>query len=381
MRRFLSIVSLCVITHLHSQTTTSVFLGNQTKGDGGIYHAFLNNQTGELTPPQLLADVWSVEFFIRHPRLNLIYALTSQRRDGFVQAYHYSQDGRIREFGTVGNPNGRSAHGAVHPSGRFLLTVQYRTGKITVFPLDNDGRILEHTQVITHTGASDPDSKRQSSPHPHWAGFSPCGHFAAIPDLGTDTIEIYRVDAESRQLTHVSSAQATQGSGPRHMRFSADGTLIYLLSEIAPTVQIFTFDAETGSTESLGSTSTLTPEELSESEVISSSEIEIHPSGDFLYTTNRSHNSISVFKIGSEGVTLERVQLEPSRSEWARHIDITQDGKWLLVGGQRSNNISVFGIDSTTGKIRYREGSTHELAGASCFIFVELGFNSSAPTP
>ena len=133
----------------------------------------------------LSAKIGSPGFLATHPNGKILYSVGRWDEGPGALGYHIGKNGELSEFTRMICPDGGSAHIAVHPSGKFLLTAQYGGGSVALFPLDANGQLGEPT-VTEHKGGSKVVDRRQDSPHPHWAGFSPDGKYALIPDLGLD---------------------------------------------------------------------------------------------------------------------------------------------------------------------------------------------------
>ena len=138
--------------------------------------------------------------------------------------------------------------------------------------------------------------RRQDSPHPHWAGFSPDGKYALIPDLGLDQIVIYKVDTKKPAITEHGVGQSVPGGGPRHMRFSTDGKFIYLLNELSLSVTTFAWDAKKGTAKRLTTTPAISEKVKAGESFNSAAEILVHPNGQFVYSSNRGHDTVSVYQ-------------------------------------------------------------------------------------
>ena len=139
-------------------------------------------------------------------------------------------------------------------------------------------------------------NRRQDSPHPHWAGFSPDGKYALIPDLGLDQIVIYKVDTQKPAIIEHGVGQSVPGGGPRHMRFSTDGKFIYLLNELSLSVTTFAWDAKKGTAKRLTTTPAISEKVKAGESFNSAAEILVHPNGQFVYSSNRGHDTVSVYQ-------------------------------------------------------------------------------------
>lgn len=249
-----------------------------------------------------------------------------------------------------------------------MLTAQYRGGSIAFFPLDAEGN-LGPAVIHEHHGPSKKIARRQSTAHPHWTGFSPDGKFAFVPDLGTDQIHSYKVRQDFSGITNHFISKTIPGGGPRHMRFSVNGRFIYLLNEMALSISTFSYDPRLGQTKRVALTPIL-PASIKAKEVFNSAaEIVVHPNGKWLYTSNRGHDSISVFEIEPKSGQLNHLESEAIRGAWPRNINIDPSFQWILAGGQHSSTVSVFKIDPKSGQLSFRPKNIIHVPAPSCILF------------
>jgi 6-phosphogluconolactonase len=241
---------------------------------------------------------------------------------------------------------------------------------VALFPLDAEGR-LGAARLSHHEGGSGVVKSRQEAPHPHWCGFSPDGRFALVPDLGLDAIVIYRVVLDGPAIERHGVIAAVPGGGPRHMRFSPDGRFIYLLNELSLSVTTFAWDAAAGTARQLATVPTLT-EAMKAKEVFNSAaEILVHPSGRFVYASNRGHDSVAVFRADPETGQLEVIQVQPVRGAFPRNINLTPDGQWLLAAGADSNTVAVHRVNPDSGELTYQTKGIINVPDPICILFVK----------
>ena len=81
----------------------------------------------------------------------------------------------------------------------------------------------------------------------------------------------------------------------------------------------------------------------------STAECLVHPSGKFLYVSNRGHNSIATFAVDAAAASFRSLGNTPSGGEIPRGFGITDDGKWLVLGNQKTGNVVALSIDQKTG--------------------------------
>jgi 6-phosphogluconolactonase len=345
----------------------SCFIGTTEKEKGGIYQIDFDSANGRFSSARLVAKASKPNFLTLHPHLPKLYAVASWEKSSGIIGYDISIDNNLTEFFRTANADGPACHIAVHPTGRFLLTAQYGGGSVALFPLDPKGKM--GTPIITeHSGGAKVHGNRQNSPHPHWCGFSPCGKYALVPDLGLDRAVIYKVDQEALRLVYHGEAIAAPGSGPRHLRFSKDGKLIYLLNELDLSVHTFAWDAKSGRANSVSIVHALTEEIKSKESFNSAAEIVVHPSGSFLYTSNRGHDSITAYRLDKMGEP-EVIQVQPIRGAFPRNFNLTPDGNWLIACGQHSHTLSAHKVDSVSGNLTYLKGAVAHVPEPSCLVF------------
>jgi 6-phosphogluconolactonase len=192
------------------------------------------------------------------------------------------------------------------------------------------------------------DGKGTASTKPlgHAVGFDADNKFLITADKGLDRILVYRFNATDGRLTanQPSSAALPSGSGPRHFAFHPNGTWLFTINELAATITTFSWDKKSGSLTPLGSVPTR-PVGVTTG---STAEIAVHPSGRFVYGSNRGHDSIAVFTVGAGGA-LSLLEHESTRGQTPRNFALDPTGRWLIAANQRSNTLAVFSIDQTNG--------------------------------
>ncbi|MEM6602085.1 MAG: lactonase family protein [Verrucomicrobiota bacterium] len=357
-----------ILSASSSGEVLNVYFGTGGGSAAGIYHTTLDTKKGRLGQVTLAAEVTAPGFLAWNVNKDRLYSISNDQDVPALVAYAVQQDGKIEEINRVPMQAGRAAHLAVHPSESFLITAHYGSGKVSVFPVAADGSIHVSTQIIQHKGASGVVEKRQKSPHPHWAGFSPDGKYAFIPDLGADQIVIYSVEPNSVGLKQVGTAKTLPGGGPRHMRFSPDGNFIYLLNELTLAVTTFKYNPSNGSAQRLTTTPALTEEVKAREVFNSASEILVHPNGKFLYSGNRGNDSVTVYAADPNSGELKVIEVEPVRGAWPRNINLDSTGSWLLAAGADSNTVSLFRIDPDTGELQFQRKGSINVPNAICIL-------------
>lgn len=345
-----------------------VYFGTGGRDAKGIYQATFDTEKGTLSPATLAHEIGSPGFLALSPDGTKLYAAATRENVGGVAAYRVGSDGALEFFHFEPTGDGGAAHLSVHSSGKFLLTAQYGGGSTSLLPLDAEGK--PGTAAVTeHEGGSKVVEGRQESPHPHYVGYSPDGKFALVPDLGMDGIVIYAVDPDKPAITRHGFAASVPGGGPRHLKFSKDGKFIYLLNELSLSTTVFSWDAAAGTAALLSTTPALSEETKAAESFNSAAEIVVHPSGAFVYSSNRGHDTVTVYSVKGGGDALEVIQVQPVRGAFPRNINLDPSGRWLLAAGADSHTVAVHAVDAGTGRLTYQRGAIIAVPAPICILF------------
>jgi 6-phosphogluconolactonase len=341
-----------------SQKGPLVYFGTYTgEKSKGIYVSRLNAETGALSAPALAAESRNPSFLAVHPTGGFLYAVGEVgewggKPGGSVSAFAVqSGTGTLTALNQQSSGGRGPAHIVTDKTGRNALVANYGGGSVAVLPIDPDGTLKPATAFIQHTGSSvNPD--RQKEPHAHSVNVDPGNRFAYVADLGIDKVMIYRFAATDGTLTaNVPPFAATQpGAGPRHFAFHPTGRFAYVINELHCTITAFTASSTDGGLTAVHTISTL-PEGQGVIQGYSTADVQVHPSGKFLYGSNRGHDSIVVFAIDDKTGRLTYVEHEPTGGSTPRGFGIDPTGTYLLAANQRSDSVVVFRIDPATGRL------------------------------
>jgi 6-phosphogluconolactonase len=335
-----------------------VYIGTYTKtASKGIYLLELDLASGKLQPVGLAAETVNPSFLAIHPSRPLLYAVGEMatfggKKTGAVSAFSIApKTGMLTLLNQQSTEGAGPCHVSVDRSGRCVLVANYTGGSVACLPIQDDGRLAEAASFVQHVGSS-VNEKRQKGPHAHSINVDPANRFAFAADLGLDKILIYRLDPAKGQLTPNQPAFASvpAGAGPRHFAFHPNGRYAYVINEMGCTVTAFQYDADRGSLEPIETVSTL-PEGLAADPSITTAEVQVHPSGKFLYGSNRGHHSIAVFAIDPATGKLRAIDHTPTQGKNPRNFGVDPTGTYLLAAHQDTDNIVVFRIDPATGKL------------------------------
>lgn len=356
-----------------------VYVGTYTGKDGskGIYAMELDLATGKLSAPELAAEATNPTFLAIHPSQRFLYAVGEigrfqGRSSGSVSSFAIAPDSaKLAPINQQLSGGAGPCHVAVDKAGRNLLVANYSGGSVAVLPIAPDGSLREPSCTIQHEGKG-PDPRRQERPHAHSINLDPAGRLAFAADLGLDKLLIYRFDPDKGMLTPHDPpfASVAPGAGPRHFAFHPNGRFAYAINEMGMTVTAFAYDAERGALKEIQTVPTL-PAGRAITPADSTAEVVVHPSGRFLYGSNRGHDSLAIFAVDAETGNLTPVGHEPTGGKTPRNFAIEPSGAWLLATNQNSGNVVVFRVDGETGKLA-PAGSTAEVPFPVCVRFLPL---------
>jgi 6-phosphogluconolactonase len=256
--------------------------------------------------------------------------------------------GKLRFLNQQPSHGSGPCHLTTDKEGRFLLVANYLSGTLSVYPIDAQGRLDTASQVVQHHGRG--VAREQEGPHAHFVTVSPDNRFVLCCDLGIDKVLVYRFDTVNGKLFAHSEAVLPQGAGPRHLDFHPNGKYIYLINELNSTMTVFTYNTETGTINERQTLSTL-PEGFKGAN--SCAEVWVHPSGKYVYGSNRGHDSICIFSVDEGTGRLRLMGHEPTRGKTPRYFGLDPTGRFLLAANQDSDTVVNFQIDTRTGRLSY----------------------------
>lgn len=337
MKRLLLLTALAI----HFAHALPVYIGT---GADGIYFADFNAETGILTTPKLAANYEAPGFLAIHPEKPVLHCVGGGNT---VASFSIAQDHSLALLGSASSGGKGPCHLAIDASGRTLAVANYGDGSLATIRLDADGKPGGIVSLVKSEGTG-PNKKRQDAPHAHGVYFDYANRFLFVPDLGIDKVLIQKFDPATSAFSESATDDmiSPPGSGPRHMVFSPNEKHAYVINELTNTVSVAEFDAESGSLRPIQEITTL-PNGFSEPNT--TAEIEVHPNGDFVYGSNRGHDSIVVYKRDPKTGKLSFLQHAPCGGKTPRHFKIDPSGKWLICAHQNSDTISVLSLDPATG--------------------------------
>lgn len=360
-------------TELRSKESSSAAQTFWIGGYGpGIYASRLNPD-GSMVEPKLVAKQTRASFFVLHPKLDVLYAVAESAindpgkqdagnkdpgRAASLVAYAFDraayERGELADLKLINvervQGNG-PCHVTLDSQGRFAVVANYGSGSVSLFPIRADGGLYEESSTLQHQG-SGPNQARQEKPHAHCSMVDPTDRWVLVSDLGADKVFVYQLDSQSKRLVPGPnpSFDLAPGSGPRHLSFHPNGKNVYVINELNMTLTSAAWDAQVGKLTEIQTVRTVGESSLQGS--WSTAEVLVHPSGRFVYGSNRGHDTIALFAVGPKDGAAVRVENFSTLGKTPRNFRMDSTGVYLLAENQDSDTIHSFRIDSATGFLK-----------------------------
>lgn len=360
-------------TDMVKKTTNAspiAFIGTYTADMGfvkgkaaGIYTCRLDTTTGALTIIDSAAS-YNPSFVTISPDKKFLYAVGEgggkpTEPFGSVSSFSIGENGKLTKLNEVSSYGVAPCHISTDKTGKFVFVANYVNGSVESYGVKSDGSLTDAIQKLQYAG---------KDPFAHQMFTTPDNRFALVVNKGLDSVFVYELKGDGKFI-EVHKGGTVHGAGPRHLTFNTaqlnDKGMMpaYVINENNSTVDAFNFDTHSGTLTPFQTINALPSDFKGKN---TGAEIEVHPSGKFLYSSNRGHNSIAVFQIAVDG-KLSLVQHAPTQGDIPRNFTVTPDGKMLLVANQNSDNIVAFKIDAGTGKLT--QSATSKVFTPVCIVF------------
>ena len=331
-----------------------VFFGTYTDGKTtkGVYRAEMDAATGKLSEPELAAEVGSPSFLHVAPDGKNLYAVGEApgKDGGGVHSWKLDPaTGKLSDQVSLTSKGAGPCHISTDAKNQFAVVANYGGGSTTLFKLKPDGSLDSRTGFLQHEGKVF-DPKRQGGPHAHCGFFDGTGTLVLVPDLGLDKVMIHKLNRETGDIAPHDPAfvKLPDRSGPRHLHIAPDNSVAFVCGEIDLTVNVVKMDVKGNKFEVVQSLSTL-PEGEKATPQLSTAECRIHPSGKFVYVSNRGHNTIAAFKYDATTMKVSLAGHIKGDIKTPRNFNITPDGGFMLIASQDGGKVGVYKIDAATG--------------------------------
>lgn len=336
----------------------------------GITAYRFDTSAGKLQPLGLVGEIVNPSFLAAGPDQRVLYAVSEVEGDhhGAVGAFTIdAANGTLTPLNTRDSGGVAPCHLAVDHSGKMLIVANYTSGGVSAYPIEQDGSLGEMSSLMTAQGHG-PNSQRQEGPHAHEVVIGEHNRIAYVPDLGLDHIRLYKIEPPKLSENNPQYVQQDPGYGPRHMAFSPNGRLVYVINELKSFVSVFQVDGSDGAMKKIQDVSTLPEGYTGEN---GPAEILIDSQGKFVYATNRGNDSIAVFAVDENSGKLRQIQVISAEGKMPRGLAFDPSERFMFAGNQKSNNFVVFHLDPNTGRLT-PTGTVVNTASPVAFLFIPV---------
>ncbi|MEM5021321.1 6-phosphogluconolactonase [Bacillus subtilis] len=322
------------------------YVGTYTKGGSeGIYSFELDTEKKALSEPKLAAKLGNPTYVAPNKNNTILYSIEKADGQGGVAAYQIDKNSGGLTFLNHQLINGPSpCHVSVDDQNQFVLTANYHSGKVHVFPVQEDGSLQSPVSEADHTGKG--PHERQEKPHTHYAGFTPEHNYVVAVDLGIDKLYTYKL--KDGVLTESGSHSFAPGAGPRHIAFHPKEKYAYVMTELSNEVIALEYNPTAGEFREIQVVSAI-PDDFTDNS--QGSAIHVTQDGRFVYVANRGHDSIAVFEVNQYSGELAFVERVSTEGNWPRDFVFDPTEGFLVASNEETGNLVLFERDKETGRL------------------------------
>jgi 6-phosphogluconolactonase len=330
------VLTMCLFLGLAMavQADTFVYVSMAPEQKIQIYR--LDPKEGTLTAVDTLAVDGSPGALGVDPQKKFLFA--SLRNNSTLSSFAIDPvTGKLKHLSTAALPAGENAaFVGTDRTGRWLISASYAAGKVVVHKLGSDGKIeTPAVQTVTtaktaHSFVTDPENR-----------------WVFVPHVAPNAIYQFKLDAASGKLTEAGKAPGgTDKAGPRHLAWHPTMKLVFSSDEQGSSITVYRFDAETG-LKPVETLPTLPPDFKG---MNTTAEVKVHPSGKYVWVSNRGHDSLAGFHIDEKSGKLSALEQTPTEKT-PRSFDIDPDGRFVFGAGEGSGKLAIFRVDQSTGAL------------------------------
>jgi 6-phosphogluconolactonase len=305
-------------------------------------------ESGEWSHLQLLSGLTNPSFLAFDKPKRFLYCVHGDFNE--VSAFSVGSDGLLSLVNQQNSGGTNPVHLCVDPEGKYLVVANYATGSIATLPIQADGSLAPLRDLVQLPGMPGPHRTEQTSSHPHQVAFSRDGKLMVVPDKGLDRIFVVELKTNDGTLaiSDVNTVTTRSAAGPRHVAFHPILDYLYVVNELDSTLTTYRWRSSPPKLQPLERVSTLPSSFTSNN---TGAEIAVHPSGQYLYCSNRGHDSIATFAISADGATLSPLDWQLSQGKQPRFFALDPSGSILYAANEASDTIVPFRINSQNGTV------------------------------
>jgi len=319
-----------------------ILIGGYTRRESaGVYSIILDTEKEELSNLLPFAAIQNPTYLAVSEK-NRLYTCAADENGGGIGAFQINTTS-TEHLGNVTSTGAPLAHVFIDEKRQLVYGSNYHLGELRVYKIESNGS-LTLVDSIKHQGAG--PRPEQASAHIHYAGLTPDQRVVTC-DLGTDEVTVYNVNEEGL-LTLVSLYRAGDGTGARHLVFHPNDKTAFLAGELNSTVEVLSYNAETGKFSLLQTLSTL-PDDFTGKNNVGA--IRLSSDGNYLYISNRGHDSIAIYKVSPLGTKIHLLGFVSTEGQTPRDFNFSKNEDFLIVANQDSDNLTLFRRSKADGTL------------------------------
>lgn len=313
----------------------------------------MNEADGQLTPVETTRSGPGTGSLATDPERKYLFA--SVRGAASLASFQIDRStGKVTLLNTVKLDEGaNAAYVATDRQGKYLFGASYSGGLVTVHAIGSDGRLgNEPVQVV------------QAEKTAHSAVVDSANRLLFVPHVAPNAVFQFRLDANTGKLTALPRAPGgAPQAGPRHLALHPSGRFACTSDESGSSVTLYALDAEKG----LSPLQTLSTLPADFRDKNSTADVKFHPSGKFVWVSNRGHDSLAGFRFDVASARLTALPQTPTEKT-PRSFDLEPGGRYLYSAGEGSGKLAAYRIDAETGALT--RFATYELGQSLSWVSV-----------
>ncbi|MFK3779867.1 lactonase family protein [Agrobacterium sp. NPDC089420] len=372
VRRLFSMSTACLTVSIVLLATPATVLAKtfvyvSAATDGKINTFSMDEKTGVLAPLGDVSAGNAVMPMTVSPDRKHLYAVVRSQPYRVVTYAIDPANGGLAEQAVAALPDSMP-YVSAEKSGRLLFFSSYGGNKIASLPVGADGLVKDGAKQVILTGRN-----------AHSIVSDKTGKYVFATNLGSDAVLQFVLNPETGMLEPNSPAalETRAGQGPRHIIVAPDNKSVYILTELSGEIIHYRLDPANGTLAQQDAVAILPPGSGLEPGIapppppafnvpvqpaapasaaaaapprIWAADIGVTPDGRFVYATERSTSSLSIFTVSPETGALSRVGTIETEKQ-PRGIRIDPTGRFLIVSGEKSDRLSVYSIDQKSGAL------------------------------
>ena len=309
----------------------------------------MDSATGELTPTADVPAPGGPSSSAISPDRKTFYV--GHRNSQEIFSHRIDSDtGELTQTGRV-SLDASPTYLSTDRTGRYLLSAFYQGAHVAVHPIGDGGSVggapIEWLETAPAAHAIQTDRSNKFAFVPHIARLNDSVMNPPGDALGPNVIFQFKFDENTGKLSANSplKVEQTEFLGPRHFCFHPSLDVVYFSDEQGGSVTAYRLDSSAGTLTAFQTISTL-PEGFSGRNTCS--QIQITPTGSYLFVPNRGHNSIAGFSVDASSGQLASIGQTPTESVPSA-FSLDPDGAYLFAAGSESDRLAAYRIEPSTG--------------------------------